>query len=367
MIKNALYAPTPDGWKLALKRYKPKSRKKSKYPVVLCHGLGANATCMDFGREGSKKWRKYSLASYLYEGGENGVKFDVWVAELRGRNGSQTFSPLRHPEKYNWCVDDYITKDIPSIIEFIRNTYYKEERRRPKVFWIGKSMGGMIAYAYGEGEGKRNLKGVVTLGSPVAFDYVAGREWPAFFKSVAEHLYPRRFSIPVRWIKVVERVGMLDKLRSLMANEKNIYKRILDEYIEKGLDNTVASKIFSHFAIFMKYHDFCQYPKNPWLYDLLHYFPFLRCRLAPYSYKYNLRKFTTPLLAIAGRGDKTAPPEEIKFAFDNVGSRDKKYVVFSKENGYSADYGHIDLNLGKKAREEVYKEIHEWLVERTKV
>jgi polyhydroxyalkanoate synthase len=363
MIKNALYASTPDKWKLAIKRYKP-SGKVAKYPVILCHGLGGNASCMDFGRKGSKKWERYSLAAYLYEGGDGGVKFDVWVAELRGRNGSQTFSPFRHPEKYNWCVDDYINKDMPSIIDLVRRTYYMEKKRHPKIFWVGKSMGGMIAYAYGEGEGKRYLKGVVTMGSPVAFEYVASKEWPSFFRSVAKHLYPRRISIPVRWVKVIERVGVLDRLKHLMANEKNIYKQILREYFEKSLDNTIASRVFSHFAIFIKYRDFCQYPKNPWLYDIFYRIPFMRRYFAPYSYKHNLRKFTPPLLAIAGGGDKTAPPEEIKYAFENVSSKDKKYIEFSVENGYSANYGHIDLNLGKKAKEEVYPAIYEWLVKR---
>ena len=81
-----------------------------------------------------------------------------------------------------------------------------------------------------------------------------------------------------------------------------------------------------------------------------------------YDYKDNLTKFIHPLLAIAGGADKEAPPEEVLQTMKRVGSTDKIAHVFSKTNGYIADYGHLDLNLGKKVKEEVYPVIAEWLI-----
>ena len=78
-----------------------------------------------------------------------------------------------------------------------------------------------------------------------------------------------------------------------------------------------------------------------------------------------MNKIETPLLAIAGNGDKAADPREVKFAAQNVKSQDVKYINFSKKNGYSNDYGHLDLNLGINAKKEVYSEIYKWLKNRT--
>jgi len=48
----------------------------------------------------------------------------------------------------------------------------------------------------------------------------------------------------------------------------------------------------------------------------------------------------------------------------SVGSTDVAFREFSRRAGYSADYSHLDLNLGKNAKEEVYPVIYEWLKER---
>jgi len=86
---------------------------------------------------------------------------------------------------------------------------------------------------------------------------------------------------------------------------------------------------------------------------------------APYSYTENLYRFSTPLLVIAGGQDKMAPKADMLYVKDHVSSTDVTYLEFSKDAGYRADYGHLDLNLGIHAREEVYPKIYEWLVKRS--
>ena len=115
---------TLDGWKLIIKRYRSKTSEKAKYPVILCHGLAANKNCCDYGEEETDEWNKYSLAAYLSKGGNNNdISFDVWVPELRGRNGSQTFNPLTHTGKYKWSLDEYVDYDIPAIINTVLSRY----------------------------------------------------------------------------------------------------------------------------------------------------------------------------------------------------------------------------------------------------
>jgi hypothetical protein len=92
--------------------------------------------------------------------------------------------------------------------------------------------------------------------------------------------------------------------------------------------------------------------------------PLLGKYFSPHSYAKNLDKFVSPLLAIAGGGDTLAPPEEVKHVACSVGSTDVTFHEFSKMADYSEDYGHLDLNLGRNAKEEVYPVIYEWLRER---
>ncbi len=86
----------------------------------------------------------------------------------------------------------------------------------------------------------------------------------------------------------------------------------------------------------------------------------------PYSYTENLHRFNAPLLAIAGGLDKMAPKTDMQYVKEHVGSTDVTYLEFSRDEGYRDDYGHLDLNLGIHARDEVYPKIYDWLVERSK-
>jgi hypothetical protein len=130
------------------------------------------------------------------------------------------------------------------------------------------------------------------------------------------------------------------------------------------MNNTISSKVLNQFLLFYRHNTFCKYPKNPWLFDLIGKIPLLNKISKPYSYKKNMNKIHTPLLAIAGNADKVAEPREIIYSYQNVSSQDVKYINFSKENGYSNDYGHLDLNLGLNAKKEVYNEIFNWLKKR---
>jgi len=360
MIKGGTvyHATTSDGWELAIKRYKPRG-KVAGYPVVMCHGLMANRYSVDFGEEGTKEWDRYSLAAYLYKGGGGGLKFDVWVPELRGRNGSRTFDPDEHPERYNWCIDDYIDKDVPAIIDKVQEVYCEERGEKTSIFWVGKSMGGMIAYAYGEGkEGHKNLRGVVTMGSPVYFEKT--QLWRRMLAAVS----PRNIKKPVNLVEILEKLGKIGVLENTIASKSNIDEDILKRYVNEGLNNKISFRVLEQFEVFQRHNNFSRYPSRPWVYDMLGDIPLLGKYFSPRSYAKNLDKFVSPLLAIAGGGDTLAPPEEVRHVACSVGSTDVAFHEFSKAAGYSEDYGHLDLNLGRKAKEEVYPVIYEWLRER---
>jgi polyhydroxyalkanoate synthase len=83
-----------------------------------------------------------------------------------------------------------------------------------------------------------------------------------------------------------------------------------------------------------------------------------------YNYTRNLGKVTVPVLLLSGQVDNLAPPEVVRYAYDQVASTDKTYRMFGRVNGYRANYGHNDLVLGIRARDEVFPLIADWLTER---
>lgn len=361
--QELVYAKTLDGWDLRIIHYLPQGSLVARSPVILCHGLASNKNSCDFGKMGTPEWGRYSLAAYLtQERPDGGPVFDVWVPELRGC-GSPAFDPGKHPEMYRWCLDDYVDQDVPAIIGRVQRWYTETNRLTPQVFWVGKSMGGMIAYAYGQTPaGQRNLKGVITLGSPVLF----GKS--DVLLEFLTRITPRNISIPIRITELVGRSAELhDRFKGLGVNPTNIDPEVFRAYVRVGLCDVLSSKVLSQFSLFFKHANFSRYPRYPWLYDIFGRIPGLKKLVAPYSYTDHLHEFCTPLLAIAGGHDKMAPKLDVQYVASHVGSSDVTYLEFSKEAGYRTDYGHLDLTLGVHAREDVYPRIEEWLRKRSDI
>ncbi len=67
------FAPTSDGYEIALYRFRPDYKSRRREPVILCHGVGANHVCYV-----PKPYP--SLARHLVEEG-----YDVYAIDLRGR------------------------------------------------------------------------------------------------------------------------------------------------------------------------------------------------------------------------------------------------------------------------------------------
>ena len=68
---------------------------------------------------------------------------------------------------------------------------------------------------------------------------------------------------------------------------------------------------------------------------------------------------------MGGNTDGFVTEEGLRSIYDSVSSKDKTVKIFSQANGYSADYGHCDLILGRNSEKDVYPVILNWLNERT--
>ena len=51
----------------------------------------------------------------------------------------------------------------------------------------------------------------------------------------------------------------------------------------------------------------------------------------------------------------------MRHVHEAVGSRDKRFLEFGRASGCKEDYGHIDLILGKRAKDEVWPHIRAWI------
>jgi pimeloyl-ACP methyl ester carboxylesterase len=74
-----------------------------------------------------------------------------------------------------------------------------------------------------------------------------------------------------------------------------------------------------------------------------------------------LERTRTPLLVVCGSKDRLTPLEDVRVAYDRSGADSKELLVCGREHGFSADYGHIDLVFGRRAREEVFPRLRDWL------
>lgn len=321
------WARTRDGWTLALYRHAT-PRGAHRTPVLLCHGMSSNRWNMDGpGR--------LSLARYLARKG-----YDAWVVELRGA-GNSTRPRWWNGKRYDWRFEDYVYHDAPAALRVVLRETGVEQ-----VHWVGHSMGGMIAYALLMGPVQNKLASVVTLGSPT-------------MSAVGHPMLD--FGLPYRWLLrfapprvptgIAARLGapwapllqwLLERpLGELGFHPGNLDTSLLRTLMFTAIDDLPASLL----------REFARWYETKAMSD----------RYGMFDFTEHLERIRTPLLVIAGARDDLTPPRDLEYVYEHVGSRDKELRVIGKEQGFSHDYSHADLILGKYAPDDVYPVILAWL------
>ena len=98
-------APTPDGWNLALYRYRALGAARH-VPILCGHGMAGTHFIFDLHPD-------CSLARYLARQG-----FDVWLVDFRGRGDSW---PAGGPQPgLQWNFDDFAARDLPAAVARVR-------------------------------------------------------------------------------------------------------------------------------------------------------------------------------------------------------------------------------------------------------
>src|SRR5690554_4153880 len=227
--------------------------------------------------------------------------FDVWLMEQRGHG----LSP-RNQDYWRNTSERYVLHDIPAVNAFV------QEKSGHKPVWLGHSLGGvLIASAVAAGElNKDNCAGMALLGTQVL-----RRPW-------------------YLWIPLV---GMV--LRMLVHRQRELDGRAL----KIGPENEPAGLINEYIA------------SHGW---------FGRWRLKTVGKKLLpvWKAFNTlPLLAVAAAADESDPAKYcLRFA-RLYGGGSKDVIKLGTADGFSRDYGHIDMVVSKDAAREVWPLISTWL------
>jgi polyhydroxyalkanoate synthase len=311
-----LRAQTQDDVSLAITRLRDPDLP-SRGAVIMQHGLASNGGCFVVPQQ--------SFAGHLASLG-----YDAYVTELRnaGKSGRSKLEGF----------DAYIEQDLPALIAEVRRASGFE-----RVSWIGHSMGGILALAYGIENPDAPFENVITVCS--SLDYRHGT-----------NVYQRLNRIrPLAKLLPFVPYGFLARMNALIAGagpilgaegmnfrRKNVEREVLRHVLKTGFEY-IPIRLLDDLATTFDAHGFSRKAGEIRYHE----------RAAGYRFR---------TLLIAGAGDVQCPPECVAATFALLsGATDKVAITLGTEHGHGDEYGHFDPFVGKRAREEVWPLIAQFL------
>jgi pimeloyl-ACP methyl ester carboxylesterase len=320
---ESLWGETKDGRKIHIMFFKGEEKKKRNFPVILCHGLGAQGRYWYFDDELS--WPKKL----------NDEGFDVFVPDLRGVG--KTGGP------YDFSFEDYIY-DVEAILEKVLKVEGVD-----KAHWVGHSMGGMVIYlsVSRNPQIQKKLKSFTAISSP----YTIWGPWELwkithknyenlsqFFKkvdSIPFSTFSYSFSIFGDIIYPILKITKLIYLENFVWNLDNVPRDIRKKAMRYAT-GPVSTRVLEKFSkVFLGYEDF----------------------------NFSFEKFKVPALFIVGTKDYLATPPTVKLAYSKASSENKKFILAGVGEGFQTDYGHVDITASKLATEEIFSQVLNFIEE----
>lgn len=312
------FATTSDGWRVAVFRYRPETPLGGD-PVLLVPGIGANHYNFDLTDE-------TSLARHLAARGH-----DAWVVELRGR-GFSTRPLLFSGLHYDWSFDEYAERDLPAAAAVVARI-----TGRSRLQMVGFSIGALASYAFlADPHRQTAVSSLVAIGGPASFKragtHLSGR--------VVRSLRFMRHRFLMRVMAPVSGYWHPSPIQ-LIHNPENM---------EGATQRRAMVNLISNFSR----NELLQY--SDWLSN-----DAFRSIDQRRDYRAELHKVTVPSLFLAGPRDLLAPPDAVKDAFEAVSSTEKRFVILSRAQKFSVNYGHFDMLLGPHAAVDVFPVVVDWL------
>lgn len=311
-----VHATAQDGWRIALARRRPHGPVR-RPPVLLCHGLSTNRFSLDSGME------RYSLAAFLSAAG-----FDCFAVDLRG-HGASRLAPPGVPRRFGF--DAYVSEDVPAALDAVRQATGEE-----RVLWVGHSLGALVGLAACEARPDR-IAGIVALAGPVHFD--GHGDLRRFMRyGFLVNGRANRFLGGM----VAPFAGLAHPPAAEIAiNGRNVDRPVFRRHLANAIEDVPAG-VFAQLRGWVREDAF-------------------RSANGAVDYRERLSDCRQPALFVSAERDGLAPPPVVRAASERWGGETQYWNAGLRE-GFSADYGHTDLLLGRRAPEEVFPKLRDWLL-----
>jgi pimeloyl-ACP methyl ester carboxylesterase len=332
------FAQTSDGWRLGVRRYRPARPDPGKLPVVLCHGLGLNATFWTITDD--------HLPSQLAAAGYEVFLFDLRASGENARLGScDVFNrflretPFRERGESNWSVDDVVRFDMPAILAHVENA-----TGRRQVNWIGHSLGGMIMFPFLELTPEPDrIANFVGMGSTIVQATTPQKQMiqaNAGIRLLLNVASAGRLGRPLTYF----RMPGLDKVDRFYYTAENVEPQTVSRFYGYTLEDPGPGAL-RQFASYLR-------------------FGHLLSADGRIDYVEHLPEVVTPTLMVAGETDLISDVPSTRKTFDRIGSPDKTLLIFGESQGSLGRYGHCDLVWSRHAPREIFPAVIRWLDER---
>lgn len=225
--------------------------------------------------------------------------FDVWILELRGHG----LSPRNRDYTKN-RVSQYVRYDLPAVAAFV------QEQNGLAPHWVGHSLGGIVlAAALGGGY----------------LDEASAASAALFGSQISRIYWPLKVP-PVEWAG-----------RLLLKG----FDQVSGSRLKRGPEDEPIGLVKESLRWHGLFGRFGDSERDWWA---------------------GLADVQVPLLAAAGAGDTQDPAWACRKLFEQFGSAQKEYHCLGKADGFSQDYGHVDMLVSKGAQKEVWPLLAAWLL-----
>jgi len=332
------FAQTADGWRLGVRRYRPRRPDPGKLPVVLCHGLGLNATFWTITDD--------NLPSQLAEHG-----YEVFLFDLRGSGENSRLgscdrfnrflreTPFRERGESNWSLDDVVRYDMPAVLDHVERT--TGQRR---VNWVGHSLGGMVMFPFQQlSPEPYRIANFVGMGS-----------------TIIQATTPQKSMIQANaGIRLLLNVASAGRLGRPLTYFRMPGMEKIDRfyYTAENVEPRTVSRFYGYTL------------EDPGPGALRQFDPYLRrghllSADQRIDYAEHLSEVLVPTLMVAGESDLISDVPSTRMTFDRLGSPDKTLLIFGEGQGSLGRYGHCDLVWSRNAPLEIFPAVISWLDER---
>ena len=318
------WAVTGKKFEISAKRFRLNKNLRHPRPVILIHGMLVDSRFLDFGRA--------SLTAHLAEAG-----FDVWNLSLRGTGRS--LNPLGWGKK-PWTLDDILKDDLPAVVEYVKKATGSAE-----VFVVGYELGGALAFAHAGTDPDHGVAGIVSVAAPMSFDSPEQARLDILLELDGR---PMLRNALLYWSSsgLNRYLFMLPGFKDTFYNPRNLTPQAAQALMEELLV-PVNPGVLDHLVTIVDKEEFVSAD-------------------GAVSYRDMLSEIRVPVLIIGGGADPIAPPEALRNVYDELASEDRDLMIFWSDPDEDVSYGHFDLILGKKAKDEVFPLIRRWLQSRNR-